>query len=434
MTHYDFLVVGGGIAGISIAELLQRSGKKVLLLEAKDSLFSDASSQQQSWFHTGALYAPYPISKYFETLVRNIDNIVNYYGGFKNMNLRYGSGLNRSQLEGWFTNETIDFIYTSPLSKRIPVALKPLWALSSLLAKSRLAWLEGIDRTRAIGPQIGLINASIRFGHAESHSTFQLDFGKVGSVMASQDTTLQAEKIAEDLVRSFVTKKGVIKLASPVEKIEKQSVVTKDGSKYEAEHIIVAAGQGTTGLSKVKTNTFKSPLLVIKPALSNTSWINVVLPTSNIINHIRHVSKDGDYSVFGNNYRYGLDEILDEEEIRTNMIRQIEKIYRCTIDPNRTHLYFGYKTEWPKGNGFWDQLLDFLHLPNPSEMRNYLYGYQEGENCLVVLPGKLTLSFSLAVSVCEHFGIVPSTHVEIDETIPIAPISATRHRAAAGNI
>jgi hypothetical protein len=350
------------------------------------------------------------------------------------MNLRYGSGLNRSQHDGWFTNETVDYFYTSPLSNRIPVMHKPLWALSSLLAKSRLAWLDRIDRTRAIGPQIGLINASIRTGNIKSYSDFQLDFGKVSCVMASQDTTLQTEKIAEDLVRSFVTKKGVIKLASPVDIIEKQSVVTKDGSKYEAKHIIVAAGQGTTALSKVKTNTFKSPLLVIKPALSSTSWINVVLPTSNVINHIRHVTKDGDYSVIGNSYRFDWDEILDEEEIRANMIRQVEKIYRCTIDPSRTHLYFGYKTEWPKENGFWDQSLDFLHLPNPSEMRNYLYGYQEGENCLVVLPGKLTLSFSLAVSVCEYFGIVPSTHVEIDETIPIAPISATRHRAAAGNI
>lgn len=434
MTHYDFLIVGGGIAGISIAELLQRSGKQVLLLEAEDSVFSGASGQQQGWFHTGAYYAPFPMSAYFKTLVRNIDNITNYYGGFKNMNLRYGSGLNRSQPEGWFANETIDYFYTSPLSNRISVLHKPLWALAILLAKSRLAWLKGIDRTRAIGPQIGLINASIRFGYIESHSSFQLDFGKVSCVLTSQDTTLQAEKIAEDLVRSFVTKKGVIKLASPVDKIEKQSVVTKDGSKYEAEHIIVAAGQGTTGLSKVKTNTFKSPLLVIKPALSKTSWANVVLPASNIINHIRHVTKDGDYSVFGNTHRYGLDEILDEEEIRTNMIRQIEKIYRCTIDPNRTHLYFGYKTEWPKVKGFWGYLFDFLHLPNPSEMRNYLYGYKEGENCLVVLPGKLTLGFSLAVSVCEHFGIVPSTHVEIDETIPIAPIRAARHKAVADNI
>ena len=38
--QYDFIVVGAGIAGIAIAELLQRSGKKVLLLEAESKLAS----------------------------------------------------------------------------------------------------------------------------------------------------------------------------------------------------------------------------------------------------------------------------------------------------------------------------------------------------------------------------------------------------------
>ena len=40
---YDWIVIGGGISGISIAEMLVREGKSVLLLEKNDKLASETS-------------------------------------------------------------------------------------------------------------------------------------------------------------------------------------------------------------------------------------------------------------------------------------------------------------------------------------------------------------------------------------------------------
>lgn len=58
----DVLIIGAGIAGVSIAELVSREarrrnkGIKVLVVDRASELDSGASSGLQGWFHTGALY------------------------------------------------------------------------------------------------------------------------------------------------------------------------------------------------------------------------------------------------------------------------------------------------------------------------------------------------------------------------------------------
>ena len=51
------VVVGGGIAGLSIALRLAEAGLAVTLLEASQ-LGSAASSRNQGWLHSGAWFAP----------------------------------------------------------------------------------------------------------------------------------------------------------------------------------------------------------------------------------------------------------------------------------------------------------------------------------------------------------------------------------------
>ena len=84
----DFAVVGGGIAGLAIAELLQRSGASVVLIEKNKTLCSEASGEQQGWFHTGALYTALPDQFFFRAMVGNLDDLIDYYRAFPNMNLR----------------------------------------------------------------------------------------------------------------------------------------------------------------------------------------------------------------------------------------------------------------------------------------------------------------------------------------------------------
>ena len=49
---YDWIVIGGGISGISTAEILTREGHSVLLLEKNDSLASETSKVFHEWLHT----------------------------------------------------------------------------------------------------------------------------------------------------------------------------------------------------------------------------------------------------------------------------------------------------------------------------------------------------------------------------------------------
>ena len=53
----EVLVVGGGIAGVAITEILSRSGHKAILIEEKDKLCEEASGSHHGWFHFGSLYS-----------------------------------------------------------------------------------------------------------------------------------------------------------------------------------------------------------------------------------------------------------------------------------------------------------------------------------------------------------------------------------------
>ena len=56
-SNYDWIVVGGGISGISVAEILCREKKSVLLIEKNDLLASETTKEFHEWVHSGALYS-----------------------------------------------------------------------------------------------------------------------------------------------------------------------------------------------------------------------------------------------------------------------------------------------------------------------------------------------------------------------------------------
>ena len=126
---HDFVITGAGIAGLAVAELLQRSGRSVLLLEAEEQLCCKASADQQGWFHTGALYAALPSSRYFRQLVGNLADLLNYYSTFANMNLASGRTLLAKSREGWFRNATCYYFYLAQRDSSIKGWQKPIWRL-----------------------------------------------------------------------------------------------------------------------------------------------------------------------------------------------------------------------------------------------------------------------------------------------------------------
>src|SRR5689334_3994809 len=151
-TSFDFAVVGGGIAGLAIAELLQRSGVSVGLFEKNHALCGEASAEQQGWFHTGALYAALPENFFCRTMVGNLDDLIDYYSGFPNMNLRIDKHISSTSQQGWFSNRTNFYAYTS--LRGVQWHWKLPWAIALYRAKRRMSWFETLDASRSLSHQL----------------------------------------------------------------------------------------------------------------------------------------------------------------------------------------------------------------------------------------------------------------------------------------
>ncbi len=81
----DVAIVGGGIAGISIAERIsreaRRQGKKarILLVEANDSLGGGASGGAEGLFHTGSLYSTLDNTSVLLNFINSFEDLYNWY-------------------------------------------------------------------------------------------------------------------------------------------------------------------------------------------------------------------------------------------------------------------------------------------------------------------------------------------------------------------
>jgi len=408
---HDFIVVGAGIAGLATAELLQRSGRSVLLLEAEDKICAHSTAQQQGWFHTGALYAALPSSRYFRQLVGNLDDLFNYYGSFPNMNLRSGRTLLTRNSVGWFKNSNNYYFYASPTDPEIKGWQKPLWYLATLRAQTRLSWFETIDFTRELSPQIKLVNVSPNLSRCLSNRDFSLNPGIASKIMKSRDRTFDADCLMTDLLNSFLKCGGDLKTNAVVSEANRNSVSDQNGT-YRARHVIVSTGRNVGRLTGVRTKVLKSPLLVVKPPILDFNFAWMTIDLKNTFNHMYHCSDHGSYSLIGNAVYFGVDEAVDEVAVKQQMMEKARKIFDIDLNEHIADLYFGIKTE----------VVDEGHL------RNYQYHIIDGGGAVVALPGKMSLAFSLAVNVCRHFGIDPVTDApSLEDQGAAAAIAKTEH-------
>jgi len=289
----------------------------------------------------------------------------------------------------------------------IPLWLKPLWFLAIIRAQARLSWFETLDFRKEIIPQINLLNFDLHFSRIISHRNFPIKLEHISTVLKSRDRTMNSEYIISDLIASYLSHGGKIKLDTKISKIEKGKVYDTNDNSYGATNIVLTAGKGIKELSNLNLKIVKSPLLVIKPALTDINFIKMHPIISETLNHIYHKTPEGDYSVIGNATYYDPNDPLDEDKMHGVILDKINKVFNLAIDKKSTSLYFGYKTE----------------LTDLTQLRNYQYHIIETDNYTIAVPGKMTLAFSLAVNVCKHFGVDPcvqfSSAIRPDPSIDI---------------
>ena len=89
MKKYEWAIIGGGIAGISIAEILTREGHSCVLIEKNKDLASETSREFHEWLHTGALYTLIPDRLVtIKFILGAIDDLLEYYSSYDSMNLK----------------------------------------------------------------------------------------------------------------------------------------------------------------------------------------------------------------------------------------------------------------------------------------------------------------------------------------------------------
>jgi hypothetical protein len=399
----DFAVVGGGIAGLAIAEMLQRSGASVILLEKNKTLCSEASAEQQGWFHTGALYTALPNNFFCRTMVGNLDDLVDYYSGFPGMNLRVDKHIYTTDREGWFANRTNFYAYTS--TQGVSWAWKLPWAVALYRAKRRMSWFETLDASRSLSHQMGFGGKPLKY--VVHNSTLGVNLDHVAYVLKSRDRAMHTRRIATDLLRSFLACGGTVKTQAKVQKLEKGFVLAKlDGSeepaRVPARHTILATGKDTTTFES-QTKVFISPLLVVYPALTDINFVRMSPHMDQTINHICHRSNGLEYSLVGNAVYHDAQQINQAllGQVRGNMQAMARRVFG-DFDEKGSDLFFGYKTE----------------VSSSSFIRNYLYHIIDRGHYTLALPGKFSLCFSLAVNVCRHFGVEPVEAVRLDDQQP----------------
>ncbi|MEW6324881.1 MAG: FAD-binding oxidoreductase [Nitrospirota bacterium] len=397
---WDFAVIGGGIGGLAVAELLQRSGASVILLEKNSVLCGGASAEQQGWFHTGALYTALPLTSYFRTMVGNLDDLVDYYSGFPKMNLKVDKHLSTTDHDGWFSNRTNFYVYTS--CRGVSWAWKLPWAVALRRAKRRMDWFESLDVSRSLSRQMGPGAKPTRF--VIHNTTLGVNLDNVAFTLKSRDRAMNTELIARDLLNSFLSNGGLVKTQTAVTNIERGCVTAshpngEGRSRYRARHIILATGKDSVNFDQ-RTRVFISPLLVAYPALTDMNFVKMSPHMKDTINHIYHRFDGLDYSLIGNAVYYAPDHAqgVALNGVRSAMLSTAGRVFG-DLGQRETDLYFGYKTE----------------VTSSSSLRNYLYHIVDRGAFTLVLPGKFSLCFSLAVNVCRHFGLEPVERVRMKE-------------------
>ena len=89
MKTFDWIIVGGGIAGISLSEILTREGHSVALIEKKNKLASVTTREFHEWFHTGSLYTLLKDDmRTLKYILGSLDDLLEFYSSFTQMNLQ----------------------------------------------------------------------------------------------------------------------------------------------------------------------------------------------------------------------------------------------------------------------------------------------------------------------------------------------------------
>jgi hypothetical protein len=368
-SSYDWIVIGGGISGIAISEILTRENKSVLLLEKNSELASETSKDFHEWVHSGALYTLVPDNLLtLRYLLGATDDLIEYYSSFPNMNLLAGeSGINIKK-KGWFNNDRIEFRYKAH-------KLNPVWLSMVSRSISIIELLKKHDwlRRRA-GSEYGSskVKISYRFSKIVELLNNKDNFYSI----ESPDFTMNSRELLKDILLNATNNGLEYSLNTKVTSVKdlgKCVQVIGNGNKYLSKNVVITSPDAISKFYKIPIKESYAPMSIVEGVSDNEgSFVELDYYVKKCINLLK---KDKGIGQIGG--------------ITLQKMSQVENYHKYLIsehqkrNPNLKVLdsYVGIKKE----------------LVSNKQDRNYLYHInQNSSNVFSVVLGKFTLAFSMA--------------------------------------
>ena len=375
MKSYDWIIVGGGIAGISVAEILSREGHSVALIEKNKKLASVATKEFHEWVHTGSLYTLVEDQmKTLKYILGSLDDLLEFYSSYKNMNISptaKGLQINESK-DGWFNKNYINFKYRLKNRK---------FLLNWIYSVSRsIALIEGIRKHDWLRRRAGIIESVTSEYYAPILKNFFriLFTSEKFFQIKSTDFTTNSRLLLRDLLSTSI--KNGVEVFTDNELIDiqnnKNGVIAKcKKGEINGKQIALCVGGSVEKFTKTKLKKSYAPIAVVKNVPVETeSFVELDYFKKTCINII---TKGSSYGMIGGISLSNKDNV---EKYFEYMINEHKK-----ANPNIDILekYVGVKNE----------------IISKGESRNYIFHINqdhENKNIWSIIPGKFTLAFSLA--------------------------------------
>lgn len=375
MKSYEWAVVGGGIAGIAVSEILAREGHSVVLVDQNQKLASATTRDFHEWIHTGALYTLVPDRLLtLKFILGAIDDLIEYYSAFDRMNLMPTmAGLSiDSRSDGWFSPNYIRFKYRIKGRKIVFP-----WLVGVARSLHINEKLHGHDWLRRRAGELGPLKDSI-WREAIARSIKLLGYRDKFLEFQTTDFTTNSRLLLRDIVGTAVGNGLTVSLGNKVEKVTEDGqslVVHGQKDSFRASRVAVCAGAGTADFTESKVTTSYAPIAVVRGISPEmTSFVELDYFRKNCINILTKKNGVGLIGGITVNHREECDPYLDF------VIAEHKKL---NPDLQVIERYVGYKNE----------------ITFKTQERNYLYHINSVEgrkNMWSIIPGKFTLAFSLA--------------------------------------
>ena len=375
MKTFDWIVVGGGVAGISLSEILTREGHSVALIEKKNKLASATTREFHEWFHTGSLYTLLKDDmKTLKYILGSLDDLLEFYSSFPKMNLQpTDKGLKiTGNNKGWFSPNYINFKYRIKNRKLI---LPWLYAI----ARS-IALIDGIRKHDWLRRRAGILESvttEYYFPILKNLLKIVASSNKFYKIETT-DFTTNSRDLLKDMIAT--AEKNGLEIFTKNELLEIKNsnnniIANCSNDNFQAKNMVVCLGDEIEKFSDLKINKSYAPIAVVKNIKADTkSFVELDCFKKNCINI---VTKGKSFGLIG-----GIS-LSKKDEVQKYFDFMINEHKKLNPGIEILEKYIGVKNE----------------IFQKKENRNYLFHINPSrkyKNVWSVIPGKFTLAFSMA--------------------------------------